>query len=273
MREPSAQTKEYYAVWVERFARFGYAAKCFVYVLVGLLAAQAAFTASNPEGSEDALAAVAKQPFGKIVLALVAIGLFGYVLWRFVQAIQDPEHEQSGAKNILRRIAYGMSGFIYTGLMLSVLRSIAGTEKNSEGSSTQSWTATLLSQPFGRWLVGTVGAITIGVGCYYFYRAFRAKFRQKLKLHQMSASTEKWVTLVSRIGITARGFVFLLVGGFLIQAARAYDASKAESSEGALKSLENQPFGPWLLAILALGLIAYGVHMGVLARYRQIEVR
>ena len=252
---------------------FGYAAKCFVYVLVGFLSAQAAFTASNPEGSEDALSAVANQPFGKIVLVLVAIGLFGYALWRFVQAIQDPEHDEKSAKNIVRRISYGMSGIIYSGLMLSALREIAGTEKSSGGSSTQSWTQTLLSQPFGRWLVGTIGAITIGVGCYYFYRAFRAKFRKKLKLHQMSEATQKLVIRIGQVGISARGVVFLLVGGFLIQAARTFDASKAENSEGALKSLENQPFGPWLLAIVALGLIAYGVHMGVLARYRRIDLK
>ena len=269
----SARMKKHYADWVERFARFGYAAKCFVHVLVGLLAAKAAFTVSDPEGSEDALATVAAQPFGRVLLVFVAIGLFGYVLWHFVQAIQDPEHSGNDPKNIVRRIAYGMSGFIYTGLMLSVLRFISGTEKNSNGSSTQSWTQTLLSQPFGQWLVGTVGAITIGVGFYYFYRAIRAKFRKKLKLHQMSATREKWVTLIGRFGITARGVVFTIVGGFLIQAAHTFDASKAENSEGALARLENQPFGPWLLAIVALGLIAYGIHMGVLARYRRIDVR
>ncbi|MDY6937332.1 MAG: DUF1206 domain-containing protein [Cyanobacteriota bacterium] len=272
--EPSAQVKRQYGEWVERFARFGYAAKCFVYVLVGLLAAQAAFTASNPEGSEDALSAVARQPFGKVALVLVVIGLFGYVLWRFVQTFQNPEGGEGGAKEVVKRLAYGLSGAIYAGLMVSVLRIITDSESGgSSGGSTESLTATVLSLPFGRWLVGTVGAITIGVGFYYFYRAFSAKFRKKLKLRQMRETTEKWVTLISRFGITARGVVFLLVGGFLIQAARTFDSSKVETSEGALKSLENQLFGPWLLAILALGLIAYGVHMGVLARYRRIEAR
>ncbi|MDY6937333.1 MAG: DUF1206 domain-containing protein [Cyanobacteriota bacterium] len=263
---------KYYALWVPRFARFGYGARCFVYVLVGAIAAKAAFTYSTPKDSETALAVIAEKPFGKMILALVVVGLFGDVLWRFVQAIQDPEHRGNKVKNILRRITHGIGGIVGTGLMLSALRSIADLENDVTQSLVQTLAVTVLLQPFGRWLVGIGGAIAVGVGCYYFYRALSAKFRKHLQLCKMSPTTEKWVMLVARFGITTRGVVFVLVGGFLMKAARSFDASKVKTSEEALQSLDDRAFGPWLLAIVALGLIAYGAYMGVLAKYRRIEV-
>lgn len=261
------------AEWIERLARFGFAAKGVVYAVVGFLAAQAAFgTGGRTTDTQGALQSIVSQPFGQILLAIVAIGLVGYVLWRFVQAILDPENEGSDAKGVAKRIGYAISGLIYASLAFSAVKIIAGSSSGSGNgdSSTQDWTARVLAQPFGQWLVGLGGAFLIGLGFYYFYRAFTAKFRKKLKIREMSIAEERWATRLGQLGIAARAVVFIIIGFFLIQAARQSDASEARGLGGALGSLAGQPYGPWLLGLVAIGLIAYGIYMGVEARYRRI---
>ena len=259
-------------MWVERLARLGYLAKGIVYAIVGILAVQAALgTGGKTTNAKGALGAIAAQPFGKFLLVLLVIGLLGYVVWRFIQAIKDPEHRRNDPQSLGRRIGSAISGLIYASLAFSAIRLIMGSGGGgSSGSSQQDWTARLLSQPFGQWLVGLIGAFIIGFGFYQLYIAYKAKFRKEMKLREMTPTEETWATRIGRFGEAARGVVFAIVGFFLLQAARQSDPSQARGLDGALKALAQQPYGPWLLGIVALGLVAYGIHMGVQARYRRI---
>jgi type IV secretory pathway VirB2 component (pilin) len=259
------------SLWVERLARFGYAAKGTVYGIVGLLAAQAAFgTGGKTTDTQGALQTIVRQPFGKILLGLVAIGLIGYVLWRFVQAIKDPENKGTDAKGLTQRLGYAISGSIYAGLAFSAVRLVLGSGGGGNSNSTEDWTARLLAQPFGQWLVGTVGAFIIGLGFYQFYLAYSAKFRKELNLTQLSNTEQKWVVGIGRLGLAARGIVFCVIGFFLIQAARQSDPSQARGLGEALQALAQQPYGPWILGIVAVGLVAYGIYMVIQARYRSL---
>jgi hypothetical protein len=262
------------AQWIERLARFGYAAKGVVYALVGVLAFQAAFNwGGKVSGSEGAFRTIANQPFGKVLLFIVALGLVGYVVWRLVQAIYDPEHGDEGWSGVGRRLSYAVSGLIYGSLAFAAFRIVftAGASSGSGGSSSSEQTATLLSQPFGQWLVGLVGAASAGYGFYCIYRAIKVKFRKKLKTHEMGPTEQTWVVRIGRFGLTAKGIVSLIVGYFFVQAARTSDPSQAKTTEGALQVIQQQPFGAWLMGIIALGLLAYGIHMMVQARYRRIS--
>lgn len=260
-------------MWVERLARLGYTAKGIVYAIIGVLAVQAAFgTGGKTTDQKGALGAIAAQPFGKFLLALIALGLIGYVIWRFIEAVQDPEHKGNDAEGLAKRLGAGISGIIYASLALSAIRLAMGSSASSSNSnSTQDWTARLMSQPFGQWLVGLGGALVIGLGFYQFYKAYKAKFRKHLKLQEMSPTEETWATRLGRFGVAARGVVFVITGFFLLQAARQSNPNQARGLDGALQSLAQQPYGPWLLGIVALGLVAYGIHMGVQARYRRIN--
>ncbi|MEG3977539.1 DUF1206 domain-containing protein [Microcoleus sp. herbarium8] len=258
--------------WFERLARLGYAAKGLVYFIVGFLAAQAAFgSGGKTTDTKGALATIVSQPFGKFLLFLVTIGIVGYVLLRIAQTVLDPEHagEKMDAKRIATRIGYAFSGLAYAGLAVTAVKLMLGSG-GSSGKSTQDWTAWFLSQPFGQWLVGLGGAVTIGIGFSYIYKAFKGKFRHNFKLHQMSHNEQTWAVRLGRLGIAARGVVFSIIGVFLIQAAKQSDASEAKGFGEALASLEQQPFGPWILGLVALGLISYGIYSVVEARYRQI---
>lgn len=257
--------------WIERLARFGLASKGVVYAIVGILAAQAAFGAGGrTTDTEGALQTIVAQPLGKFLLSLIAIGLIGYVLWRWVQAVKDPEGKGTDGKGLLQRLGEAINGFIYAGLAMSAVRLALGTGGGSDRNATQDWTARLLAQPFGQGLVAIAGVLIIGLGFYEIYQAFTTKFRKKLKWHEMSPTEQNAATQVGRLGKTARGIVFAITGFFLIQAARQSDPSQARGLGGALAALAAQPYGPWLLGLVAIGLIAYGLYMGVEAKYRRI---
>ncbi|MEO1093497.1 MAG: DUF1206 domain-containing protein [Cyanobacteria bacterium J06638_28] len=261
------------AQWIEWLARFGYAAKGVVYSLVGILAFQAAFNwGGKVTGSKGTFQTIASQPFGSVLLFLVALGLIGYVVWRFVQAIYDPEHAEEGAETIGRRLSYAVSGLIYGSLAFAALRIVFGSGSSSGGGNSSSeQTATLLSQPFGQWLVGLVGAASAGYGFYCIYRGIKTKFRKKLKLAEMGQTEEDWAIRIGRFGLIAKGIVSVIVGYFFVQAARFANPEQAKTTEGALQSIQQQPFGAFLMGIVALGLLAYGIHMIVQARYRRIS--
>lgn len=263
------------AVWLERLARFGYAAKGVVYALVGILAFQAAFNwGGKVSGSKGAFQTIASQPFGNILLVLVAVGLAGYVIWRFVQALYDPEHDDDGWSSFARRMSYVVSGIIYGSLAFAAFRIVFSSETSSSsggGSSNSQQTATLLSQPFGQWLVGLVGIAAAGYGFYCIYRGIKTKFRRKLKTQEMSSLEKAWAIYIGRFGLISKGIVTAIIGYFFVQAARTADPSQAKTTEGALQVIQQQPFGAVLMGIVALGLVAYGIHLVTQARYRRIS--
>jgi hypothetical protein len=256
---------------VEQLMRVGYVAKGLVYAIVGVLAAQAAFGAGGATtDTQGALRTLVNQPFGTFLLALVALGLVGYALWRFVAAAFDPDGKGTDAKGMATRAGYVLSGVAYLGLALAAAQLALGNGGASGGDNTQDWTARVLAVPFGRWLVGGAGVVVIGVAVMQLYRAYSANFRQKLKLGTMSQTEEVWVTRLGRFGLAARGVVFAIIGGFLALAALQYDPGEARGLGGALALLAQQPFGPWLLGLVALGLLAYGLYTATLVRYRRM---
>jgi hypothetical protein len=259
--------------WVERLARFGYAARGVVYAVIGLLAVQAAYSG---HGSQDlaqqatpqgALRQIAEQ--SRLLLVLVAIGLAGYALWRFVQGGLDTENKGSDAKGLVKRGSMVASGIVYAGLAIAAARLASGKGGGTAGGS-QGFTAALMSKPFGRWLVVLIGIAVIVSGFYQLYDAWSKKFRNRLKLQEMSADEERLATRTGQAGLAARGIVFLLSGWFLVQAGLRFDPSEARGLGGALEALARQPSGPWLLGLVALGLIAYGAYSFLQARYRRI---
>ena len=261
--------------WIERLARVGYSAKGFVYLLVGLLAIQAAFgLGGETTGTEGALKAIQRQPFGQILLILTAAGLVGYTVWRFTQALFDPDHNDSNSpKRIFQRIGYAASAIAYALLTWEAIRMVMGFASSSGGQdSTESSAAQLMTQPFGPWLVGIVGAVVIGVGLFQTYYGITAQFLAGLKLHQMNDTERTWATRSGRWGYSARGIIYTIIGGFLIWAGIQLDPDEAVGMEEAFDKVAQQPFGAWLLALIAMGFMAYAAFAFVQARYRNIEV-
>ncbi|MGC1305900.1 MAG: DUF1206 domain-containing protein [Phormidesmis sp.] len=268
----SDQTQASYENWISYYARFGYAAKGVLYGSIGLLALLEALNVSSGKtvGSEGVLKTIAAQPYGQVLLAVLAVSLTGYVVWRFIQAFVDPEHGGHEAKDILRRVGYACSGLVYASVAFSALKILTASSSDG-GKTTQEWVLTVMQQPFGRWLVGAGGLLFFGLGCYYFYRAIKAKFRKRFKLHEMSDVERTWATIIGRVGVTARGVVYVIIGIFAMRAAWTFDPSEVKTTEGVLAVFNSNPADEIILSILGIGFIAYGVHMGFQARYRRIQ--
>jgi hypothetical protein len=259
------------APWVQRLARMGYAAKGIVYVIVGFIAADAAFSpAENVEGTHGALSTILRQPFGKVLLGIMALGLAGYVLWKMVQAVMDPEHKGNDARGAVHRIGFVISAVLYGALTLEAVRMLRGGG-GGESNGAQHWTAMVMDKPFGRIVIGLVGAGIAGYGLYELFQAFKSDIAKKLNLEGSPVATRRRVVAVGRAGMAARGVVFGIMGWLVMKAALRYDASRAEGLQGALVTLRQAAYGPWLLGLVALGLIAYGIFQLVKARYRVIR--
>lgn len=256
--------------WIERFARIGYAAKGAVYLIVGFVSAQAAFQAGQATGSKGALRTVLDEPFGQVLLGLLAVGLAGYAAWRFVQATVDPEDKGSDGEGIATRAMYFVSGLLHVSLVVFAVRLLMGGGSSSSGGGTEQKTAQLMSEPFGRWLVGLGGLVIIGWAIYQLYKAYTIDLSDRLDLSPLSSTARTWAVRAGRAGIGARGVVFTIVGGFFLLAAWNANPQKAQGLADSLRWLESQPYGPWLMALTAVGLACYGAYMLVKSRYRRI---
>jgi hypothetical protein len=259
--------------WMTVWARCGYAAKGLVYLIIGGIAAQVAIGAGGAvTDKQGVLHTITEQPSGYILLGVVAVGLFGFALWCFIQAVFDTEGKGTTAKGLIARIGYAAVGITYAALAYGAFQLVVGSGSGGKGSnaSTQDGTALLLKQPFGRALVIIVGLLVLGVACYLFYTAYAAKFQAQLNVATLPAQVKKLVIAVGRAGYAAMGVVTSIIGIFLIVAALQNNASQAKGLDGALQELAQQRFGQVLLGVVAVGLFAYGVYSLVEARYRRV---
>ncbi|GAB3492265.1 DUF1206 domain-containing protein [Spirosoma knui] len=262
--------------WVKHFARLGLVAKGVVYCLVGILAFMAAFEIGGRSertlNKQGVFRFILDQPLGQILLALVAAGLVCYALWRLTQAFLDTEHKGTDAKGIARRIGYAFSGLVYGSLAYGSFRMVLGRQGNQGGDrSRQTLVGELLQKPFGQWLVGLLGLCIIGFGLYQIYRALSGKYLKHVQTSSIKAELKEMIIRSGKIGYTARGVVWGLIGYLFIKAALAANASEAGGSSRAFAFLEKASYGSFLLGAVALGLFCYGIFMFVRARYEAIN--
>jgi len=261
------------APWIEKAARVGYATKGLVYALIGALAAAAALrSGGETTDTQGALEAVLRQPFGALLTGLVGAGLAAYAAWRFTQGLWDTEGKGADAKGGAIRFGYCCSGLLHAGLAASAFKLVVGLTQKSEHTHRDA-TVQLLAMPFGRYLVAAVGIGVLAFALAQVRKAYRQKFRDHLKTEQMSANEKTWMLRWARFGLVARGIVFGIVGWFFARAAWKHDPNEAGGLKEALRTVENAPYGPWLLGVVAAGLISYGLYMFVEARFHRISAR
>jgi hypothetical protein len=253
----------------ELLSRAGFVARGLIYAIIGVLALKLAFGQGGKLTDQSgALHTVAKQPFGQFLLTLVAIGLGGYSLWRLVRAAigHGPEGSDTGFERVAALasgIAYGVFCAIAVGILL-------GAGGGGSSSSPEKATAGVFGWPAGTWIVGLAGGVMVGVAFYQGYRGIAKKFLRDSKVEQMEPRVRKRISRLGTVGHLARMVVFGLVGVFLVKAAIDFNPSKAVGLDGALAKIVHQSYGPFLLGVVAAGLIAFALYSLSDARYRKI---
>lgn len=252
------------ARWVPPLARFGYAAKGVVYLLLGYIAFRAGLAAGEPQGTTGALQSLVDERGGRAMLLLIAVGLAGYVVWRSVQALLDPEHAGGDAKRIVARVLYAISAVIYGSLAYTAWQ-LSRAGRTDGGDGTEIWVGRLLEKPMGTWLVMAAGLGVIAYGGYQLVMAARGDVDRHMATGD--PKTARVVRAIGRIGTAARGLVLLPIGWFVFSAGRSFRAADAADTGEVLRMLDQRG----LLVAVALGLLAYGAHQIAKAMYRRIE--
>src|SRR5450432_1405969 len=250
---------------METLMRFGYLVRGLIYGVIGVLAIQVAVggggTLDDPQG---AIVTMGKTPVGGIVLYAILVGLIGYALWGVIRAVFDPLNKGTGLKGIAQRIGYAVSAISYALLALATYGLISGAasaaRNGAQSTQNQQTTASILSNSWGPWVVGIGAAIVMIVGLAQIIQGFGPDFERQFQRYALSSNQQKWIDRLGRFGTAARGVVFTMIGLFLFLAAYRNDPSQVKGFDGALTALLHQPYGPWLLGIVALGLIAFGIY-------------
>lgn len=250
----------------DRLARAGFVARGLIYGIIGVLALKLALgdggKATNQQG---ALRTIAHQPFGRVLVTLVAIGLGGYALWRFARAALGTGDGDSA----FDRIASAASGGAYAILCVTAVKIVSGANTSNSGNARKP-TGGVLGWSHGTLLVGAAGVVLMGVGLYQGWKGLSRDFLEDSKTERMSPRGKHAFELLGVAGHLARMVVFALAGWFLLRAAIDYNPDKAVGVDGALAKLATTTSGPLLLGIVAAGLIAFAAYSLADARYRRI---
>ncbi|MGI8606724.1 MAG: DUF1206 domain-containing protein [Gaiellaceae bacterium] len=259
------------APWVEWLARFGMVAQGFLYGVVAVLAIRLALDhGGETTDQRGALRTLASEGFGKWLLVLLAIGLAGYALWRFVVAALGEKVEHGEDVGAGKRLVYAARGLVYASLCWTAVSIVLDAGGSGGGSKEDKAAAVVLGWPGGVALVAAVGLGVLCYGLWNVYKGLSCRFLKDMKTEEMNDTGRRWIRRTGLVGHVARGIVFGLIGVFLVKAALEYDPDEAIGLDGALQELASQSYGDAWLGLVAAGLLAYGVYCLARARYREV---
>jgi hypothetical protein len=252
--------------WFDKAIRFGLVVYGVVNLLLAWVALQLAFgDHSENASSQGALKELASQPFGDVLIWLVAVGMFVLVLWRLMEAAFGHQDEDGGKKVAKRLVSVGKA-VIYGVIGFTALQIAMGSGSSGKSGS-DSTTQKIMELPGGTWIVGVIGLGIIGYGISQIVMAWTEKFAENLTAEGKSGDSGTAYIWFGKIGYCAKGIAAGLVGVLFLYAAVTHDPKKSGGLDAALGELLQQPFGPYLLAAVAAGIACYGLFCFARARH------
>lgn len=258
-----------HSVWMTRLGRVGLGARGVLYILLAYLAIEVAFGQPNSGANkEGALQTVARQPFGHALLVVLAAGFSAYALWQLTMAAWGGS-ARAGSDKKGKRLAASVNGVVYGLLGASAIALAAGSSSRGSGNKAQTGlTGSIMQHSFGRPLIGVAGVAIIIIGVFQAWRALSGN--HELELQPMSRAVRRQIETLAKIGRTARAVIVAAAGVFVIQAALTFDPNKTKGLDGILKSFAHTPVGPWLLVLVAGGVLSFGLYSLATARYAEL---
>jgi hypothetical protein len=254
---------------LEHLARVGLVAYGVVHLLLAWLALQLAWGGGSGQSADQAgaLATLAEQPLGRPLLWLLAVGLVALAAWQAAEVLRWRGRLSSSGdarkKAVEKTVKAVAKAVLYAALAVLAVRTATG----GGGGGGQQQAAGVFGWPAGRWLVGLVGLVVIGVGVYLVHKGVSKRFLEEVDLGQAPPRTTRLVTRLGQAGFPAKGVALGVVGALLVYAAATFDPARATGLDGALRTILGAPFGKVLLTLVAIGIAAFGAYCLVRARY------
>lgn len=253
--------------WLDHAVRIGLVAYGVVHLLIGWVAVQLALGDRGEEASATgALHELASKPFGRTMVWAVAVGMLLLVVWRLLEAAfghreetDDTDRRRKQATSVLKAVLYGALG-------VTAVRVAVGSGSSSSGSGSGT-TAKLMDLPAGQWIVAAIGLAVIGYAANNIHRGWTGKFKEHLEAEGKSGDLGSAYVGLGRVGYIAKGIAIALVGGLFVYAGVTHDSNQSTGLDVALQKVLQQPFGPYLLIAIALGLVSYGLFCFARARH------
>jgi hypothetical protein len=250
----------------------GWAAKGVVYLTLAYLVLQMAFGSSSEEASTTgALQFIASQTPGKIALVVLGLGLLAYAVGRILEVttLAGPGIETKD------KVEAGVLAAIYTALAITAFGIVGiggGGGGGGGGGKEKQGSAFLLGLPGGRWIVGALGLAVIAFGAFQAYKGIQQKFLPTLRTGEMSSGLRAATTKIGTAAYVTKGLILALLGYFFISSAVKYDPQEAKGLDAALQEVAQESWGTVVLALVALGLLAYAAFAFLESRYRRVGV-
>ncbi|SCF32062.1 protein of unknown function [Micromonospora purpureochromogenes] len=255
--------------WLELLTRAGFIGYGVVHLLFAWLALQIAFGNSREEGNQNgALRTLGAQPLGKFLLITIAVGLVAMAIWQALEAAVGHRFLQ-GRDRLFERITSVVRTVVFLWLAWTAVKVFQDASSNSADQQ-EALSEKLMTSAGGRWLVGLAGLVLAIVGIGMVIYGLKKKFERNLKTGEMSPKTRTLTRRLGMAGYAARGAVFAIAGLLIVVAAVKYDPEKARGLDAALRTLRDQSYGPILLALMALGIAAFGIYCFLQSRYRKV---
>lgn len=242
---------------VEAGARLGYAASGLLHLLLAWVTLQVAWSTTAAQADQTgALATLAGNPVGSVLLWFTVVGFALLALWQLTEAIARGD-TGTRLKSAGRTVVY----------LVLAWTAFTVVQGSSSGSSSQgsSVTAGLLQNPAGRVLVAAVGLAVIGVGGYHIVKGWTKKFLQDLREHPGTGTVR-----AGRAGYIAKGFALVVVGALLTAASVTQRSDQAQGLDAALHTVVGLPLGKTMLTLVGLGFAAYGLYSFMRSRYGRV---
>ncbi|WP_127503112.1 DUF1206 domain-containing protein [Actinoplanes solisilvae] len=254
---------------LEYLARGGFIGYGIIHLIFAWIALQVAFQGSSQESDQSgALQTLAGNGLGRTLLVIIVIGMIAMAIWQaFEAAIGESGEQTKGA--MAERVLSGVRAILYLYLAWTAVKVLQGSNA-SMGDNSQSKTSTLMDSAGGRWLVGLIGLVVVGVGIGMAIYGWREKFVKHLNTGEMPHGTRRPIIRLGKAGYMAKGTAYAIAGILVVSAAVTYDPDKARGLDAALKTLAANSWGVWLLALIALGIACFGVYCIAQAKYRKV---
>jgi hypothetical protein len=253
---------------LELLARAGFVMYGVIHLLFAWLALQVAF--GNPAESDQsgAMQHLAAQPFGRVLVIIVIVGMIGLAVWQIFEAVIG-ESGMRGREALTERAVCAFRAVLYLYFAWLGVKVLQGANA-STGDSQERNASTMMDGSGGRFLVGVIGVAVAVVGVGLLIYGITGKFEKHLNTQQMSAAVRRTTRRLGVAGYSAKGVAYTIAGGLIVAAAVTYDPEKARGLDAALKLLAGQPYGPWLLGLVALGIAAFGIYCFSQSRFRKV---